>query len=80
MVESEDVVQPGEVTGTAGVASSSSGSDEETFGFYFKFLYKIDWITISLPFIIGSSLFYSIYAYRFKRLSTRVRTKTLIAT
>ena len=47
-------------------------------GFYYGVLYAADWFTIALPFIISSGLFYLYYSFKYKRLSTRVRTKTMI--
>ena len=47
-------------------------------GFYYNFLYKADWLTLSLPFMISAGIFYLTYTFKYKRLSTRVRTKELV--
>ena len=47
-------------------------------GIYYDFLYAYDWFATALPFIIACVFFYVYYSCKYRRLSTRVRTKTMI--
>ena len=47
-------------------------------GIYYGFFYAADWLTLALPFLMASGIFFLSYSFKYKRLSTRVRTKTMI--
>ena len=48
-------------------------------GYYYDLAYTYDWLTIMIPFVIASGIFYLTYLGLFKKSHHRIRTKRLVA-
>lgn len=47
-------------------------------GFYYDYLYKSYWLTITFPFILAAALFYTVYVLQYRKKTSRSRTKEML--